>query len=238
MSVLLPNSAKYAFFIDSKQPFHHEWDVNWSFTFKLLDPSIQEIYLTDESNNIISTENNDSIILDISPEEYGFCTFLTKSPTISSFLLGHYMGFFKNLSALNGEVAIAFDKTGLFALSSTTYPLGISRDNLKSNALIIRDSTGVVYNESLDDFPLPNTEDKTLRFRFINKNEICVEHRTKSNIFKEFARVSVNTTLSGNDKLYPAFFYTSPVSSSATPNSSFFLKNFHVQGNISNPTYL
>jgi hypothetical protein len=217
MSVLLPNNAKYAFFIDDNRAFHHEWDVNWSLTYKLtsIEPG----------------------------EQYGFCTFLTKTPNISSFLLGHYMGFFKNLSSINGEVAIAFDSTGLFALSSNNYPYGVPKNNVKPNSLIIRDVTGVIYNETLSSFPIktyPIETDTeiTLRFRYVNKSQIVVEYRTESDSYSEIIRMPITTNLSNNDKLYPTFFYTTPISSPVeSTDVTFYLKNFHVQGNVNNPTY-
>lgn len=237
MSVLLPIDAKYAFFIDNKQAFHHEWNVNWSFTFKLDDPKNIIIYLTDEYDNNILTESGEPIALDLPSGEYGFCTFLTKTPTISSFMLGHYMGFFKNLSAVNGEVAIAFDTTGLFALSSTNYPYGVTKNDVKTNSLIIRDRTGVVYNESLPTFQLASNTERTFRFRYVNKNEVVVEYKEGSGFYIELVRTSINTNLSGDDKLYPAFFYSSPLSSLESSTSTLYMKNFHVQGNINNPTY-
>jgi hypothetical protein len=212
MSVLLPNDAKYAFFIDDNQAFHHEWDVNWSFTYKLTDSEPLG--------------------------EYGFCTFLTKTPNISSFLLGHYMGFFKNLSSINGEIAIAIDRTGLFALSSNNYPYGVSKNNVKLNSLIIRDATGVIYNQTLSSFPIQTDTEITLRFRYVNKSEIVVEYKSEFDSYSEIVRMPITTSLSNNDKLYPAFFYTTPVSSLTTSiSSTFYLKNFHIQGNVNNPTY-
>jgi hypothetical protein len=237
MNVSLPNDAKYAFFIDDKQAFHHEWDVNWSFTYRLHNDNEIQIFLSDENSNTMITENNVPIILDIPFGEYGFCTFLTKTPNISSFLIGHYMGFFQNLSSLNGEVAIAFDRTGLFALSSTQYTKGVSLNDVKPNSLIIRDINGVVYNETLSNFPSPSNQENTLRFRFIHKNTISIEQKTGTSMYKELVRVPVTTSLSSDDKIYPAFFYTSPVSSNESSEITFYMKNFHVQGNVNNPTY-
>jgi hypothetical protein len=220
MSVLLPNDAKYVLFCDNKQDFHHEWDFNWSFTFRL--DGVNEP-LTTEEGEIILTENGDPILFVDPNEQYAFCTFLSKQPTLSSALMGHYMGFFDNDENLNGEVAIAFDSTGLFA--SPGVP----------DRIIIRDVTGVIYNESLSS-NIKFDDEQTLRFRYINKNEIAIDIK-RGSFFDNIVRVSITTSLSGDDKIYPYFFYTTPVSSNTPTNVEFYLKNFHVQGNTDNPTF-
>jgi len=223
MSVLLPNDAKYVLFSDSKQDFHHEWDFTWSFTFRLDDTSEP---LTTEEGDVILTEEGDPILFTDPNEQYAFCTFLSKQPTLSSALMGHYMGFFDNDENLNGEVAIAFDSTGLFAFPDTSIP----------NRIIVRDSTGVVYNEALDLNLFLGGDEKTLRFRYINKNEIAVDMK-KGKFFNNVLRVPITTTLENADKIYPYFFYTCPVSSTEIADTTFYLKNFHVQGNTNEPTY-
>ncbi len=223
MSVLLPNDAKYVLFSDSKQDFHHEWDFTWSFTFKL-DGTISN--LMTENDDVILTETEEPIVVTDPNKQYAFCTFLSKNPTLSSALLGHYMGFFDTDENLNGEIAIAFDSTGLFAFPN----------NSQSNRIIIRDTTGVVYNETL----IPFIEgEQTLRFRYINKNELAVDIK-RMDFFDNIIRIPITTTLTNNDKIYPYFFYTSPVSSSdsnSLMDTKLYMKNFHIQGNTSEPTF-
>jgi hypothetical protein len=61
--VLIPVNAKYFGFVDNKMPYNSHWDITWSFQFCL------------------------------SGDEHGFCTFLTTTPTISSGIPGHYLGY-------------------------------------------------------------------------------------------------------------------------------------------------
>jgi hypothetical protein len=267
MNVLLPDSAKYVLFSDDKKLLHHERDITWSFSFRLNgyvpDSDNLNEYLLSEENQIIETESGSPILLDITSNQFGFCTFLTNNPkivyltneignlitdefgmpiildfaehvsstpTISSSLIGHYMGFFQSLSTLNGDVAIAYDTTGSFALSSTFFPKGVSYNDRKPNSLIIRDVTGVIFNETVD---IDLNEENILRFRYINKSEIAVDHKSDYGFYKEIVRIPIKTYFRDDDLTYPSFFYTSPVSSNIDSNLIFYMKNFHVQGNLS-----
>jgi len=214
---------------------NHEWDIAWSFNYRI-DNSIP---LLTEDNDILVTENYIPIISQFSnydtQSQKGFCTFLSKSPNISSFKLGHYMGFFDKDNNLNGSVAIAFDSSGLFALSSIDHPNGVGINDIIPNSLIIRDSTGVIYNQQLP-FDIGDNTERIIRFRYINKKEISIDHKTDNNLYETLIRIPINIG-SNNNSFYPTFFYTSPISSANSSDSTLYLKNFHVQGNTQIPTF-
>jgi hypothetical protein len=236
MSVLLPNDAKYIFFKDTKQDFNYEWNFNWSFTCRIESG----IDLLTENDLIILAEDGESIKINDPLDQYGFSTFLSKNPDITSAKYGHYMGFFDNSDNLTGEVCIAIDTTGLFALSSSSHPNGVGNTSKIPYSLIVRDITGVIFNEPLSKFArilnVESMNDTTLRFRYVNNNEIVIDVK-KNEIFTNVARVPVTTSFENGDKIYPYFFYTCPVSSDQTPDVTFYMNNFHVQGNTNNATY-
>jgi hypothetical protein len=214
MNILLPPDAKYALFCDNKYAFDSEYDFTWSISFKLENPS------------------ND---------QYGFCTFLSNQSTLSSFLMGQYMGFADNPSnhtiiegyeALNGRLAIAFDSTGLFALSGGQFFDGVLPNNITPNSIIIRDTSGVIYNQQNNYLfeKINSGDDVTLRFRYINRNVVAIDIKNSNSFFENLVRVEIDTKFNNYSSIYPYFFYTSPVSSSQSTDSSFYLKNFHVQG--------
>jgi hypothetical protein len=138
---------------------------------------------------------------------------------------------------VSGGIAISFDSTGLFALSSEDLQ-GVGIDDVKKNSLIIRDTSGVIFNETVDSLLLSMQSDNetTLRFRYINKIEISVDLKI-NNLYSTIARVPINTNFDSDDRIYPYFFYTSPVSSSESSDVTFYMKNFHVQGNSNPPTF-
>lgn len=233
--ILLPVNAKYFGFIDPKLQYNSNYDINWSFEYA------------------------------ITGTEHGFCTFLTTSPSLTASYPGHYLGYIGDQSYLlnqsgeyllteNGEkillslsgidtsgvLGIAFDSTGLFALSTINTP-GVGKSSIKKNSLIIRDNDNkVVFNEQLSaidpSFSLAYSTKtpQILRFRFANGNKISIDYKTDS-IFKNLTSVPIKFNVDAYPHLYVGYSYTSPVSSIQSP-STLYLKNFHTQGNISDPT--
>lgn len=239
-SIFLASSAKYFGFVDPKNAYNPHWDITWSFTYALTGT------------------------------EHGFSTFLTTNPTLSTALPGQYLGYLGNYPYIltddgeyilteegerltyespvsgydiSGILAIAFDSTGFFALSDTDN-IGISRDNVKQNSLIVRHNNRVVFNEhlsSLDTSFILASSSKvynTLRFRLTDTNKLYIDYHRENQKFKNLATVTLST-FDPNElsSLYPAFSYSSPISSKNITPSTIWLSNFHTQGNTEDPTY-
>lgn len=172
--------------------------------------------------------------------QHGFCTFLTTNPGLTAYP-GHYLGY----PLLSSVIGIAFDSTGYFALS-TSIRSGVPRSGIKSNSLIIRDSTNsVIFNEalsSLDSRFILSSAIKTyqtLRFRYSNAGKkLYVDYKTSDYDFRNLASVTVSSLqISDNTIVYPGFSFCSPISSVSIDPSKMFLTNFHVNGSIESPTY-
>jgi len=248
---LLPSNAKYIGFVDSKKDYNPYYDITWSFTYSLTGeehafctfltalstlsagiPGQHVGYLGSTStysitsiNNILTEDN-----LDIFDESGGF-------------LMDESLGILSSGSVgTNGLMAICFDSTGLFALSSSSYG-GVGINNIKKNSLIIRQGTNVIYNESLSSldtsFQLASATKfpKILRFRYANQGKkLYIDWKYPQINFKNLLTLTCDLSLVGNPIVYPAFSYTSPVSSLTSP-STLWLRNFHTQGVENTPTY-
>lgn len=208
--VLLPVNARYVGLIDPNFAFNPHWDLVWSFTYALTGT------------------------------QHAFCTFLTTSSSLISSIPGQYLGYFNGTPSPNGDLAIAFDSTGLFALS-TTHCNGVPLSAVKPNSLIIRSGSNLVYNETISAFSLSslNKEYNTIRVRLTNSGKkLGIDYHFDLEPYQTLTQITLSTiVLSSNPIYYPAITFTSPVSSSSIIPSKFWLKNFHAQGDSSNPTY-
>jgi hypothetical protein len=238
--VTLPATAKYIAFVDEKKSYNPNYDIIWSFQYA------------------ISGSNT---------RECAFATFLTSSTPPVSAIPGHYLGYSGNvpLSAFlldeNGDyilsenneriilegnsendglvgLCIAFDTTGLFALSSLYRP-GVGLNNIKRNSLIIRDiNDNITLYEELSNIDPAFTilsgvkTYKTLRFKYTNTDKLTIDYKTEgSNKFVELTSVQINSNPDSISFLRPGFSYSSPVSSTLSARTApLYLKNFHVQG--------
>lgn len=240
--ILLPPNAKYFGFVDPKYAYNAHWDINWSFTYSLVGT------------------------------EHLICTFLTTSPQLSASFPGQYGGYMganyasflltesgdyvvtednerillEGSSLSSGEfpgiLAIAFDSTGLFALSSNNNP-GVGLSQIHKNALVIRDNRNeVIFNAPLsalsNEFYLASSikAPKTLRFRYANGNKISIDYKIGTNDFILLTAVESRFELEYYDNVYAGWSYTSPVSSASIQPSTLYLKNFHTQGNLNPPS--
>jgi len=198
-------------FNDNKHHYHHERDINWSFKF------------------LISEKGSN-------PPKHRISTFLSKKIDIDSAIINPHLGFFDDSGELNGGVGIAIDSTGMYALSTNQYPNGVGINSIIPNSLIVRDTTGVIYNQPLsgmyENFDINSNGEYTLRFRYINKTEISIEIKN-GNFYEKLLRIPIETNFQNDDSAYPYFCYTSPLSS----GGNFRLQNFHVQGDTSEPTF-
>lgn len=199
-------------FVDSKYDYNPHWDIAWSFTFAL------------------------------SGEEHGFTSFLSQTNTTPSCNGGDSLGYYDGSNNPNGIFVVAFDSTGRFALPIGSHP-GVSLSAIKQNALIIRDSANnVILNEALSSlskgFSLTYSEKtlQTLRFRFTNAGKkIAIDYRVGTSNYVSLVSVSLSAP-SLTASLYPGFTFCSPIYS-AVSASTMYIKDFHTQGNIIDPTY-
>jgi hypothetical protein len=239
--VVLPSNAKYYGFIDNKTPYNSHWDLTWSFSFALTGT------------------------------EHGFTTFLTTSPDEVGGMPGQYLGYLSDIPYLTDEsgdilmdqssdpllydmggigiLAIAFDTTGLFALSSSLSSNingGVPRSQIRPNSLIIRDFTNtVIYNKQLSSldtsFFLTSAVKnyQTLRFRLSNAGKrLFIDKRLPDYSYDNLLTLNISSFNADTyNVVYPGFTFCSPISGSSKPVSTLFLKDFHVQGNTSNPNY-
>lgn len=238
--VVLPANAKYIAFVDEKKDYNPNYDIIWSFQYAITGSSSMEC---------------------------AFATFITATTPDLSSIPGHYLGYSGSipLSAYlldengdyiisengeklvlegNGEtdslvgLCIAFDTTGLFALSSNTRS-GVSLGSIKKNSLIIRDfNDNVTFYEELSNIDpsftiLSSVKNyKTLRFKYTNTDKITIDYKTEgSSTFKELTSININFNPDSLPYLRPGFSFSSPVSSSsASKVATLYLKNFHTQG--------
>ena len=242
--VTLPATAKYIAFVDEKKSYNPNYDIIWSFQYAI-------------------TGGNTAL----TQKECAFATFLTVSTPQISAIPGQYLGYSGNmpLSAYlldengdyiltednqrmvlegNGEqdgfigMCIAFDTSGLFALSSNARS-GVGLGGIKRNSLIIRDiNDNITLYEELSNinpsFTILSSSKlyKTMRFKYTNTDKLTIDFKVDgSNEFKELTSVKVNFNPDSIEFLRPGFSYSSPVSSSTTLRvAKLYLKNFHVQG--------
>lgn len=211
--VLLPSNVKFIGFTEPKFNYNPHWDITWSFSYALTG------------------------------SEHGICTYLTENTSLLSAIPGQYMGFLTNSPIPNGILAIALDSTGFFALSNT-YNSGVGRSSVIKNSLIIRDGSKVLYNKALSslssEFNLsyPTKTWQTLRFRYANAGKkISIDYLSHDN-YKNLVSLSLSSVnVDDYSALYPSFTFCSPISSNSISPSKLFLKNFHVQGCETAPTY-
>lgn len=242
--VTLPATAKYTAFVDEKKDYNPNYDIIWSFQYAISGSTAGAF-----------------------PKECAFATFLTVSTPQVSAIPGHYLGYSGNmpLSAYlldeNGDyiltednqrmilegndgidgfvgMCIAFDTSGLFALSSNSRP-GVGLGSIKRNSLIIRDINDniTLYEELSNINPTFNILSssklyKTMRFKYTNTDKLTIDFKIDGDTeFTELTSVKVDFDPESIAFLRPGFSYSSPVSSSSVLRvAKLFLKNFHIQG--------
>lgn len=243
--ILLPANAKYYAFVDTKLSYNPHWDINWSFEYAL------------------------------SGTEAGFCAFLANFTPLTGWP-GHYLGFSGNaqLSSYlvteageyilsengerlmiesesgignNGMLAVGFDSTGLFALSSNTRG-GVGLGSIRRDSLVIRNAYDeVIVNTQLSslntDFLLMSSGGfnyQKMRLRYSQAgNKLSIDFKRPQDTSYKLL-TSINTRLvvpSDFDTVYTGFCFCSPVSSTTLAPSVMRLRNFHTQGNENDENY-
>lgn len=254
LDILLPSDAKYYSYVDDTALFNSNFDVIWSYQFK------------------ISTDNAES--------QYGFATYIMPDVFNLDVLPGHYIGSADpslyidestillegsgafllesggyilledgtttNLPFSGHLVHISFDSTGLYALSSVDND-GISHNDVIPNSLIVRDyNNHLVFNSPLsamtDNFDLVSDDYQTLRFRYSNQGGVLYidYHDTTTTSFTTLTSINLGYKLintSDTDNVKCGFSFCSPLSTDIDGlGSTFYMKNFHIEGTSASPT--
>tara|TARA_R100001163_G_C5040142_1_gene178470 strand:- start:174 stop:1073 length:900 start_codon:yes stop_codon:yes gene_type:complete len=255
----LPGYARFYNFADTTKKFNSNYDIVWSFQYKIPSTSFDAPNTTSKNY------------------QAGFTTFLTTLTSPTSSLPGQYLGdsdpsvlsgtalhteggdvvftegsdaILVNSTAVSGQLLkIAFDTTGLYAVSGRSNRPGVSLHNVHREAFIIRDyQDRVLCNVPLSTCgttfsAISSEEFRTLRFRYVNLGrKLHIDFRdsnttsyTKLTTFDLGYRVANFDNL---DNVFCGFSYCTPISSSRGTNSSaasanaFFLKEFTAEGFI------
>jgi hypothetical protein len=250
VDIKLPSDARYYKFIESNKKFNSNYDITWSFEYSL------------PANSIPSPGSY----------ELGFSTFITNLASPISSLPGQYIGDQDpgvSLSAvalltegssilrtesddtlvydggtLSGElVKIAFDSTGMYALSGRDQRPGVGLNGINRESLIVRDyQMNVRANAPLSTLSnvfntLSTSSFRTLRFRYVNLGQkIHIDFRDDNTTeYTLLTTINIEPRLVGLtnlDNIYCGFSFTTPVSTTNTGLSAknFFLRNFDVEG--------
>lgn len=230
--ILLPFDAKYYSFIIKDKSYNSNHDIAWSFNF------------------LLSTTGGDGV---------GICTFLTSLSNNTNLIgvcsaceiqPGHFLG-----TALSGDktvyilsggeikpikpfsvLKIAFDSTGLYALSTTTRD-GVSAHEVVQNALIVRGcNDDVLINQSLDStgFSFNNTN-QIVRCLFSNvEQKLTISYRNISSTdFFTLTSVQLPYRIvneSNIDNLRVGLSYCTPISTLTPSSSKMLLYNTTIDG--------
>tara|TARA_R110001583_G_scaffold30125_4_gene104425 strand:+ start:544 stop:1434 length:891 start_codon:yes stop_codon:yes gene_type:complete len=255
--ITLPNDARYYSFIETKRKYNSNYDIVWSFQYKLPTQTVQY-----GLSNIEEPSNY----------QLGFSTFLTTLSSPISALPGQYLGDSDPAWILSGgklltedsqsllteggeyiEVGsrelsgtllkIAFDTTGYYAVCGRDSRPGVDIFDRKRESVILRDfDHNVVYNEHLSSistsFSALSTDTfRTLRFRYVNLGQkLFIDyHDSDTTTYTTLTAIDLGFRLenySNLDNIYCGFSFTTPVSTTADDLSAkeFYLRNFHVEG--------
>ena len=252
--IILPDNARYYTFIETKKKFNSNYDITWSFQYKLPATSI-------------------SLESDSETYQLGFTTFLTNLAAPVSSLPGQYLGdqdpeYILSAHALLTEtpeplktendstillqhgilsgmlVKIAFDSTGLYALTGRDDRPGVNRTQLHRQALVIRDfEHNITVNAPLSSistsFSTLSTDTyRTLRFRYINLGRtLNIDiHESDTTTYTLLTSINLGLRLdnvSNLDNIYCGFSFCTPISTTVEAGLSadkFLLRNFQVEG--------
>ena len=248
--IKLPSDARYFTFVETNKKFNSNYDITWSFEYSL------------PATNIPDPANY----------ELGFSTFITNLSAPLSSLPGQYIGdqdpeFILSAHALLTEsplvlktendstilleggllsgsiVKVAFDSTGMYALSGRDDRPGVGLNDVNRQSLIVRDVLhNVRANSPLSTisnvFSTLSTDSfRALRFRYVNLGQkIHIDFREDNTTeYTLLTTINIEPRLTNFDNLnniYCGFSFTTPVSTTNTGLSAknFFLRNFNVEG--------
>ena len=248
--IKLPSDARYFTFVETSKKFNSNYDITWSFEYSL------------PATNIPDPANY----------ELGFSTFITNLSAPLSSLPGQYIGdqdpeFILSAHALLTEsplvlktesdstilleggilsgslVKVAFDSTGMYALSGRDDRPGVGLNDINRQSLVVRDVLhNVRANSPLSTisnvFSTLSTDSfRALRFRYVNLGQkIHIDFREDNTTeYTLLTTINIEPRLTNFDNLnniYCGFSFTTPISTTDTGLSAknFFLRNFNVEG--------
>ena len=248
--IKLPADARHFTFVEQSKKFNSNYDITWSFEYSL------------PAENIPDPGNY----------ELGFSTFVSNLQTPLCSLHGQYIGdqdpeFILSAHALLTEtpsvlktendstilieggvlsgslVKVAFDSTGMYALSGRDDRPGVGPNDINRQSLIVRDVLHKVRaNSPLSTMSnvfstLSTSSFRALRFRYVNLGQkIHIDFREDNTTnYTLLTTINIEPRLTNFDNLnniYCGFSFTTPVSTTNTGLSAknFFLRNFNVEG--------
>lgn len=141
-------------------------------------------------------------------------------------------------------IGVNFDTTGYFALTadsidgiSSTSPDRLSiRYGSTDYSLLTSVSLSSLSNEFI--LLTSNQAFNRLRFRLTDVGQtLKVDYKPESSVYEEILSVPVNLTINDNTSYKIGIGYTAPVYGVDSIPAIFSIKNFHVEGQTSSPTY-
>tara|TARA_R100001079_G_scaffold13203_1_gene6460 strand:+ start:25883 stop:26746 length:864 start_codon:yes stop_codon:yes gene_type:complete len=249
--IRLPTGSRYYTLIATKKTFNSNYDIVWSFEYKLPGSAISAPFNT---------------------YQVGFTTFLTNLISPISSLPGQYLGdqdpeFILSAHALETEdslilktqedstllleggilsgtlVKVAFDSTGLYALTGRDDRPGVNDKQTHRNALVVRDYVhNLKGNAPLSTFSssftnLSTDTYRTLRFRYVNLGEkLHIDYReadtTTYTLLTTIELGYRSIRLQNLENIYCGFAFSTPISSATDTVSAnaFYLRNFNIEG--------
>ena len=254
--ISLPALARYYTFVEVGKSFNSNYDITWSFQYKLPSTSFAGIPWSDQFHKY----------------ELGFSTFLTNLPGPISSLPGQYLGdqdpeFVLSAQALLTEdskmlktqgnstivlegsilsgmlVKAAFDSTGKYALTGRDDRPGVWEKNLlrdfQHNLLAYNHLSSISTTFST----ISTDTYRTLRFRYVDLGRKLYIDSRESDTTTYTLLTSINlgtrySTLSNIENIYCGFSFCTPISANYAATAAayelsakdFFLRNFHVEG--------
>ena len=234
--ISLPAEARYYTFVEIGKSFNSNYDITWSFQYKLPSTSF----------DTSTTFNN---------YELGFSTFLTNLPWPLSCLPGQYLGDQDPEYILSGValltegpptevlktegdatillegavlsgmlVKAAFDSTGYYALTGRDDRPGVQPNKLLRESLVVRDYQHnlLAYNHLSSistTFSTISTDTyRTLRFRYVNLGRTLYidTHESDTTAYTLLTAIQLGSrysTLSNIENIYCGFSFSTPISS-------------------------
>lgn len=257
--ISLPALARYYTFVEVGKSFNSNYDITWSFQYKLPSTSF------DADVKFLNYE-------------LGFSTFLTNLTGPISCLPGQYLGdqdpeFILSAQALLTEdskvlktegdstillegavlsgmlVKVAFDSTGKYALTGREDRPGVQPNKVLRESIIVRDFQHnlLAYNHLSSistTFSTISTDTyRTLRLRYVDLGRKLYIDSRESDTTTYTLLTSINlgarySTLSNIENVYCGFSFCTPISANYAAVAAayelsakdFFLRDFHVEG--------
>tara|TARA_R110002020_G_scaffold278012_1_gene493415 strand:- start:2346 stop:3209 length:864 start_codon:yes stop_codon:yes gene_type:complete len=249
--IRLPSGSRYYTLIAAKKSFNSNYDIVWSFEYKLPSWAIAAPFNT---------------------YEVGFSTFLTNLAYPLCSLPGQYLGdqdpeYILSAHALYTEtsevlktendssillqgavlsgmlVKVAFDSTGLYALTGRDDRPGVNDKQTHRNAMVVRDfNHDLRGNAPLSTFSstftnLTSNTYRTLRFRYVNLGEkLHIDYReADTTTYTLLTTIDLGyraLQLTNLENVYCGFAFSTPISAASDTLSAkdFYLRNFNIEG--------